>query len=407
MFHGEYEINIMTPVSLPQIEIDNLIKLFSKGRMQESIDKIQVLDINYPNIPFLFNMLGACHKNLGNLALASKFFEHAISLKPDYAEGHYNLGVTLKQDGQLITAVESYKKAIALLPDYADAHNNLGTALSALGQKEDAIKCYEKVIAINPNYAEAHYNLGSILKGLGKLEAAIKSFEAALIINPNYDEAKHILNGLIGYTSKAPPRKYVEKLFNGFAEKFNDSLLNKLEYSLPFLVNEIILNLSAERKIFDKVIDLGCGTGISGKGLKALSGNLTGIDLSEKMIAKAKELNVYDSLIVGDIVEILSSSKGKYDLLIALDVLIYIGEVKALFKTVRSCCNINAFFIFSVETKVGDGYSLLKTARYSHSENYILNSASEDFNLIESQEIKLRKENEGWILGKIYIFQAS
>ena len=131
------------------------------------------------------------------------------------------------------------------------------------------------------------------------------------------------------------------------------------------------------------------------------------IPFSEKMIAKAKELNVYDSLIVGDIVEILSSSKGKYDLLIALDVLIYIGEVKALFKTVRSCCNINAFFIFSVETKVGDGYSLLKTARYSHSENYILNSASEDFNLIESQEIKLRKENEGWILGKIYIFQAS
>ena len=82
MFHGEYEINIMTPVSLPQIEIDNLIKLFSKGRMQESIDKIQVLDINYPNIPFLFNMLGACHKNLGNLALAMKIFEHAIALKP-------------------------------------------------------------------------------------------------------------------------------------------------------------------------------------------------------------------------------------------------------------------------------------------------------------------------------------
>ena len=152
---------------------------------------------------------------------------------------------------------------------------------------------------------------------------------------------------------------------------------------------------------------MGCGTGISGKGLKALSRNLTGIDLSEKMIAKAKKLNIYDSLIVGDIVEILSSSKSKYDLLIALDVLIYIGEVKALFKAVRSCCNINAFFIFSVEAKIGDGYSLLKTARYSHSESYILNSASEDFNLIKSQEIKLRKEEEGWILGKIYIFQAS
>ena len=134
----------MIQLSLPQIEIDNLIKLFSQGRTQEVIDKIQVLDISYPNIPLLFNILGACHKNLGNLALATKIFEHAISLKPDYAEAHYNLGVTLKQDGQLITAVESYKKSIALLPDYADAHNNLGTIFKELGEIEDALEIYEK-----------------------------------------------------------------------------------------------------------------------------------------------------------------------------------------------------------------------------------------------------------------------
>ena len=397
----------MAQVSLPQIEIDNLVKLFSQGRIQKVIDKIQVLNTDYPNIPLLFNMLGVCHKKLGNIALATKMLDNAISLNPNYAEAHYNLGIILKQDGKLNNAVTSYKRAIALLPNYADAYNNLGNILKELGQKDDAIECYENVISIRPNYAEAHFNLGNILRGLGKLEAAKKSFEAALIINPNYSEAKHLLNGLTGHTSKAPPREYVEKLFNGFAERFNDSLTNKLEYNLPFLVNEIIIKLSAERKIFDKVIDLGCGTGLSGRGLRSLSGHLTGIDLSVNMIAEAKELNIYDSLIVGDIVEILNSSKDKYDLLIALDVLIYIGEVKEFFKAARACCNKNAFFIFSVESKMGDGYSLLKTARYSHSKSYILNSASEGFNLIESQEINLRKEYEGWILGTIYIFQAS
>ena len=54
-----------------------------------------------------------------------------------------------------------------------------------------------------------------------------------------------------------------------------------------------------------------------------------------------------------------------------------------------------------------DGYSLLKTVRYSHSEKYILKIASDGFKLIESQEVKLRKEKEGWIDGKIFILQAS
>ena len=52
-------------------------------------------------------------------------------------------------------------------------------------------------------------------------------------------------------------------------------------------------------------------------------------------------------------------------------------------------------------------YSLLKTGRYSHSENYILNSASDMFKLIRSEEVNLRKEEENWIDGKIFIFQAS
>ena len=119
------------------------------------------------------------------------------------------------------------------------------------------------------------------------------------------------------------------------------------------------------------------------------------------------EQDVYDRLFEGDIVDILSSSKETYDLFIALDVFIYIGELIKMFKTVRQCCNKNALFIFSVETQTEDGYSLLKSARYAHSDGYILNSASDRFKLIESQELKLRKEREGWIDGKIFIMQAS
>ena len=125
------------------------------------------------------------------------------------------------------------------------------------------------------------------------------------------------------------------------------------------------------------------------------------------MISKAKERQIYDHLIVGDIVDTLNSSKEKYDLFIALDVFIYIGELTKIFKTVRQCCNKNAFFIFSIETQEKDGYTLLKSARYSHSESYILKTACDGFKLIDSQEVSLRKEKEGWIDGKILILQTS
>ena len=101
----------------------------------------------------------------------------------------------------------------------------------------------------------------------------------------------------------------------------------------------------------------------------------------------------------------MSSAKEKYDLFIALDVLIYIGEVELIFNAIKNCCNKNALFIFSIEIQQGDGYSLLKSSRYAHSENYILNIVSDMFSVIESQEIRLRKEGGVWIDGKIYIMQ--
>jgi predicted TPR repeat methyltransferase len=296
-------------------------------------------------------------------------------------------------------------------------YNIRGTRYAKLGQLDTAISYYEKALSIKPDYAEAHYNLGFSLHRLGQLDAAVRSYKKVVAIKPDYAEAlaikadyavpQHMLNALTGNTSTEPPKEYVKNLFDDYAERFDDSLIKQLGYKLPFLMKELILKLDPPRKTVERAIDLGCGTGLTGKELRDISNNLTGIDISSNMIAKTRELDVYDRLFVGDIVDILSSSKEKYDLFIALEVFLYIGELIKIFKTVRQCCNKNALFIFSIETQEKDGYSLLKTARYSHSESYILKTASDGFKLIDSEEVSLRKEKEGWIDGKIFILQAS
>ena len=387
--------------------IDSVIKLYSNDQIQEALDTAGALIKDYPNEAILYNISGACYASLGQMDTAVNRYEKALDIKPDYADAHNNLAITLQGLDQLDAAVERYKKALAIKPDYAEAHYNLGDTLHKLGQLDASVRSYEKAIAIKPDYAEAHNNLGNTLKRLGQLDAAVRNYKKALDIKPDYVVPQHMINALTGNTSTKPPKEYVKNLFDDYAERFDDSLVKQLQYKLPFLIKELILKLDPPRNKFERVIDLGCGTGLTGKELRDISNNLTGIDISSNMVNKARKLDVYDCLIEGDVVDILSSSKEKYDLFIALDVFIYIGELTKIIKTVRQCCNKNALFIFSIETQKEDGYSLLKSARYAHSDNYILSIASDTFKVINSQEVNLRKEKESWIKGKIFILQAS
>ena len=387
--------------------IDSVIKLYSNDQIQEALDTAGALIKDYPNEAILYNISGACYASLGQMDTAVNRYEKALDIEPDYADAHNNLAITLQGLDQLDAAVERYKKALAIKPDYAEAHYNLGDTLHKLGQLDASVRSYEKAIAIKPDYTEAHNNLGNTLKRLGQLDAAVRSYKKALAIKPDYVVPQHMINALTGNTSTKPPKEYVKNLFDDYAERFDDSLVKQLQYKLPFLIKELILKLDPPRNKFERVIDLGCGTGLTGKELRDISNNLTGIDISSNMVNKARKLDVYDCLIEGDVVDILSSSKEKYDLFIALDVFIYVGELTKIFNTVRQCCNKNALFIFSIETQEEDDYSLLKSARYAHSDNYILSITSDTFKVINSQEVNLRKEKESWIKGKIFILQAS
>jgi tetratricopeptide (TPR) repeat protein len=183
------QVNKKKPSGPPQAQLDSIIALYSQGQIQKALTASEALIQDYPNTPLLYNISGACYKELGQLDAAVKRYEQALAIKPDYAEAHNNLGVTLQELGQLDAAVKSYEQALAIKPDYAEAHYNLGNTLKELGQLEAAVKSYEQALAIKPDYAKAHSNLGSTLKELGQLEAAVKRYEQALAIKPDLAEA--------------------------------------------------------------------------------------------------------------------------------------------------------------------------------------------------------------------------
>jgi predicted TPR repeat methyltransferase len=344
---------------------------------------------------------------LSEFSKAIRSYEEAISIQSDFVEAYYNLGNLYHQIGELDKAVRNYKKVVALDPDYSKVHPNktlLVIYFFSKGEINNALETLQACMKSNPDDALLFNMMGGCYLSLREFKMSIQSYEKALELKPDYAIPQHMINSLTGRTSKSPPKEYVKNLFDDYAERFNDSLVQGLQYKLPFIIKDLIQNISSKSK-FAKTIDLGCGTGLSGNGLSETSEHLSGIDISENMILKADELDVYDNLYAGDIVEVLNAVQENFDLFVALDVLIYVGDVESIFKTVHKYSNPESIFVFSTEIQEESGYSLLSSSRYSHSDSYIMNQASGKFVLIKSKDTVIRKEGNNLIHGKIYFFK--
>ena len=188
------------------IKIDSIIELYSSGHSSEAQDAVQTLIGQHPKEALLYNISGVFYKAASQLELAVKSFESAVVIQPDFADAHYNLGLTLQELNQLKAAINSYQVTLDLQKSYFKAHNNLGIIYKELGQMEDAVKSYEEAINLQPGYAEAHNNLGTTLHELGQLDEATKCYEKALAIQPDYVEVLNNLGNtlnLLGQTDEA------------------------------------------------------------------------------------------------------------------------------------------------------------------------------------------------------------
>ena len=380
------------------------LALQEQGKLEEAIDAYKKALAIEPNYAETNHNVGTALRDQGKLEEAIKAFNKALSLKPDYADAYNNMGNTLKDQGKLEQAIEVYNKALAIKPDYADVYYNMGLTLKDQGKLEEAIKAYNKLLAISPDYAEAYYNKGNALTEQGKLEEAVEAFTKALYIKPDYAMAKHMLSSLNGETTNTAPREYVENLFDGYADKFDQSLVEKLEYKIPKILTELAVKEHGSG-VLGTVLDLGCGTGLTGVEIKQFCSTLEGIDLSKKMLSQARIKNVYDKLNHIDIIEYLKTSELKFDYFISTDVFIYLGDLSEVFRLIKSQNKKNSGkLVFSTEHSEKSGYHLEKSGRYSHSKSYIEGLCRKyDYSLSHFSETNLRQDKGVFLTGGLYL----
>lgn len=121
----------------------------------------------------------------GKFADAAKVFRKAVDKNKSDDEGWYYLGLALlQQPKETKNASKAFETAIKLRPNFAAAHAGLSYSLLARNKSSEAIREANLALSIDPKTVDAHYVIGVAHLRAGAKEAALQEAETVIKLNP-------------------------------------------------------------------------------------------------------------------------------------------------------------------------------------------------------------------------------
>lgn len=280
------------------------------------------------------------------------------------------------------------------------------TALKLIewGEYESALLMLREVLHDAPHSVPLHFHIAEACRFLGKNEEAANFYQICLALDTKDRLGAQIKLALMGLRPRPAclPPAYIQGLFDQYAESFDQCLVENLGYHVP---EESFRTVRANQtQPIEKILDLGCGTGLSAAPFQGMAQFIEGVDLSEGMLAKAQTKNIYHNLQKGDIQDYLQSCRKIYDLIICLDVLIYKGDTERFFSLVKDRLSGNGLFVFSIQSAKEGDFTLGQDHRYTHSIIYIEHCLRKAGLVIVSiTDITLRQEQGAPVAGQIIL----
>lgn len=389
-------------------------KLFSKsceeyeqGKLESALSGFEQLLSHFPGAPILLYNKGLVCYELKRFHEAVISFKEAADAAPQEPDILFNLGLSHKQAGNVDEAIAVYCTLLEVEPDSVDALYNLGGCYKDSQQFEKAVEVYNQALDRKPDHLSANNNLAYVYQVLGDSAKAISHYKKVLASNPDHEGAKHMLAALSGEMASSSPESYVREVFDNYSDRYEESLVAELEYNVPEKLYTLLQSVLPESNYrFLRGLDLGCGTGLSGKPFAGLIEQLDGIDLAPKMIEIAHAKNIYHQLFSGNIIEHLQSAPDRYDLFLAADVLGYMGELEPLFSLLGDRSEDGAYLLFSTEYIEEGSVVLRQSGRFAHSRSYIKKLAiSSKWEIKASIQDALRKDRGQWVQGDLWVLQ--
>jgi predicted TPR repeat methyltransferase len=391
------------------------------GRLTEAEEAYRQVLVTDPENFDALCLLGAIAHDAGRHHHAIDYIGRAIAHaerttppRPPNPYAYSNLGEAYRATGQIGNATQCYERALAIKPDYAEAHYHLGLVLADEGRHQDAIACYRRAISLKPELVLAQYNLGLALKAQGNVADATACLREVLRLDPGNELATFSLSSLTAQNPERPPERYIANLFDNHAPRFDAHLVETLRYRVPRALVAIARRHAEPPQSGWDVLDLGCGTGLVGAAVAPFAHHLVGVDLSLRMLEKARERNLYGRLEHRDLLSLMKvEPASSYDLIAAADVFIYVGKLADVVREAARLLRVGGALVFSVEAiektpsdatgaELPRDYRLLASGRYAHSADYLRQLARDNgFGKVDISPADIRLERgvpvRGWL----------
>jgi predicted TPR repeat methyltransferase len=253
----------------------------------------------------------------------------------------------------------------------ADRRFDFARDLQLKGDLVAAADLLLQATELAPRFASAWFTLGEIRQQLGDADAAIAAFRRAQDAEPEDRHGASLRLMLLGAERLASmPPAYVRALFDQYAPKFEAALVGDLGYRGPALLFKAVLaasHVAQKPAFFKRAIDLGCGTGLAANAFAKEVDHFIGVDLSPRMVEKARLTGLYAQLEVADMLHALRGRPdASADLVLAADAMVYLADLAPVLREVQRVLAPGGLLAFTVETHNGDGVILGQGLRYAH-----------------------------------------
>ena len=394
-------------------------------------------------------LLGLVRKKMGDLDGGEKAYRSAIEREPQSAVAWQCLGLLKDEQRDYTTAIECLTTALKMGASDPAVLANLGKLYYQVGRIPEASEIYERAVTLdssNAIYREMSRKSNFVcevlrgnsledalesykksfpanavstdgdemkllrevfgqLSGFGHLEAAKRVGDKLLELQPGNAVMNYLMRAVAGEPSvKQSPDEYVVEYFDSFANGFDAKLVSVLRYEVPAKICAAVQRAVQPDQKYH-VVDAGCGTGLCGPLLRPFAASLVGVDLSPKMLEEARKRGVYDELVREELTGFLDRSFEQFDLVVAADVVVYIGDLTSLFAAAAKSIRAGGLFAFSTELWSGGQYFLQPSGRFAHSPSYVRAVAERAFSEQDCIETMIRLEANAPAYGNLFVFR--
>lgn len=295
----------------------------------------------------------------------------------------------------------------------ADRRFEFARDLQLKGDLPAAADLLEQALELAPNFVSAWFTLGEIRSRLGERDKAVAAFRRSRESDPSDQHGAHLHLIRLGDEQLSEmPKAYVQALFDQYAPRFEHVLINDLDYRAPSLIFKAVVaaRVAAKRPaLFERAIDLGCGTGLAAAAFAKQVDHFIGIDLSPGMIKEARATGLYAELELADMIEGLrTKDDASANLVVAADAFVYLSDVAPVLSEAGRVLVSGGVLAFTLETHDGSGVVLGGGLRYAHSAEYACGAiAKAGLKLLTLEPASPRNENNEPVRGLVVVAEKT